>query len=257
MTESVWELLNDLEDYVRTGFRTRHPAAPAPAPEPVDPQFSRSAEIPSGNSPSFSSGADASGDPAPTISALADRIAGCRLCRLHESRSRTVPGTGVLDPLVCVVGEAPGIEEDRTGLPFVGPSGEYLDKWLKAIGLSRHRNVFITNSVKCRPPGNNPPQPDELQACRPYLFRQLELLSPSMVLILGETAAQSLSGKADASLAELRGSLHAVKGIPAVVTYHPSAVLRDQSLRTEVWKDLQLLRDELIQLRTDYTPGTR
>jgi uracil-DNA glycosylase family 4 len=155
-----------------------------------------------------------------------------------------VPGEGSLDPPVLFVGEGPGADEDRTGRPFVGAAGQYLDTWLNAIGLPRDK-CFIANCVKCRPPQNREPHPDEIGACLPYLERQIALLRPRVICCLGRIAAQTLLGTT-ASLGQLRGRVHDRRGIPVVVTYHPSAVLRDKAgLRKPVWEDLKLLKSLL------------
>jgi DNA polymerase len=157
-------------------------------------------------------------------------------------RTNGVPGMGVLDPLVMVIGEGPGAQEDRQGLPFVGPAGQYLDKWLAAIGLSRDRDVYIANIVKCRPPGNRDPQTAEIEACTPYLRRQIDILRPRTILALGRFAASWLTGRSD-GLGKMRGGTFDFKGVPVVVTYHPSGVLRNPEYRRPVWEDLKRLRE--------------
>jgi uracil-DNA glycosylase family 4 len=143
------------------------------------------------------------------------------------------------------VGEGPGAEEDRTGRPFVGAAGQYLDKWLKSIALDRSK-CYIANCVKCRPPQNREPHPEEIGACLPYLERQIAAVRPRLICCLGRIAAQTLLGTTS-SLGALRGKVHQRKGIPVVVTYHPSAVLRDQSLRKPVWEDLKVIQRLLQQ----------
>ncbi len=172
---------------------------------------------------------------------LARIIQECSRCRLAKERTRTVPGMGVMDPLVMVIGEGPGAEEDRQGLPFVGAAGQFLDKWLAAVGLSRERNAYIANMVKCRPPGNRDPQEDEVKACFPYLLKQVELVRPLAILAVGRIAAQSLLGTTQ-GIGSLRGTVHRWRGIPLVATYHPSAVLRDANLKRPVWEDLKRLK---------------
>jgi DNA polymerase len=141
---------------------------------------------------------------------------------------------------VLVVGEGPGAEEDATGRPFVGKAGQYLDRWLKAIDLDRGSNCFIANIVKCRPPGNRDPLPEESAACLPYLQEQIAILSPRAILVVGRIAAQVLTGHA-AGIGDLRARQHTFGDLPLVATYHPSAVLRDSSLRAPVWEDLKRL----------------
>lgn len=176
------------------------------------------------------------------MEALAAEIRSCRLCRLCEKRTQAVPGAGVPGPLVMVIGEAPGEEEDLRGEPFVGPAGKYLDKWLQAIGLSRERNVYIANIVKCRPPGNRDPSPEEADACMPYLLRQLSVVRPKSILAVGRVAAQNLQ-KTSEGIGRLRGRVGTWQGLPFLATFHPSAVLRDPQLRRPVWEDMQTLRD--------------
>jgi DNA polymerase len=141
---------------------------------------------------------------------------------------------------VLFVGEGPGEEEDRTGRPFVGAAGQYLDKWIPAIGLQRSQ-CFIANVVKCRPPRNREPHPEEIAACLPFLKRQIKVMGPRTICCLGRIAAQTLL-KTTASLGSLRGKVYSWNGIPLVVTYHPSAVLRETALRKPVWDDLRLLK---------------
>ena len=140
-----------------------------------------------------------------------------------------------------VVGEAPGANEDRTGLPFVGQAGKLLDLMLASVGLSRQDTVYIGNVLKCRPPGNRNPLPDEIDACAPILRRQIELVSPEVLLAVGSFAAQWLTGTQKA-LGKLRGSVYAYQGVPLVVTYHPAALLRNPGWSRATWDDLQLLR---------------
>ncbi len=180
------------------------------------------------------------------LAAVASEVASCVKCGLSAHRNVTVPGEGALNPPVLFVGEGPGAEEDRTGRPFVGAAGQYLDTWLGPIGLTRSQ-CFIANCVKCRPPQNREPHPDELGACLPFLERQIAAIRPKVICCLGRIAAQTLLGTAT-SLGALRGKVHQRQGIPVVVTYHPSAVLRDKAgLRKPVWEDLQLLQRLLTQ----------
>lgn len=182
---------------------------------------------------------------------LADLIEQCRRCGLCEGRKRAVPGQGVMNPLVMVIGEAPGAEEDASGEPFVGPAGKYLDSWLAAIQLYRGRDVFIGNVVKCRPPGNRDPLPEEREACMPYLLRQIEIVRPKAILSVGRISSQILTGVSE-GIGRIRSQSrgYTFQGIPLVPTYHPSAVLRTpQEYRRLVWDDLQRLRT-IINERT-------
>lgn len=172
---------------------------------------------------------------------LAREVAACKNCVLATTRRNTVFGQGVLTPLVLVVGEGPGAEEDAQGLPFVGPSGKLLDKMLASIDLSRQTNCYISNIVKCRPPNNREPSQDERASCMPYLRSQISLLKPRAILCAGRTAAQVLLGTAE-GINKLRGRTFEYKGIPLIATYHPSALLRDESLKRPAWEDLKRLR---------------
>lgn len=173
---------------------------------------------------------------------LEARVAGCRACGLCEGRTRTVFGAGARDAEWMIVGEAPGAEEDRRGEPFVGAAGKLLDRMLEAIGLARDR-VFIANTLKCRPPGNRDPRPEELAACRPYLERQIALLAPRLLLVVGRVAAQALLAS-EHPLGRLRGRVHELPGhgIPVVVTYHPAYLLRSPEQKRQAWRDLLLAR---------------
>jgi DNA polymerase len=172
---------------------------------------------------------------------VASEVSGCTRCRLSETRNNTVPGEGPPDPLVMCIGEGPGADEDRTGRPFVGRAGQYLDKWLTAVDLDRRTNTYIANIVKCRPPGNRDPLEDEADACLPYLRRQIALLGPSYILTLGRVASQILTGRTE-GIGSLRGGTYEFLGVPLIPTYHPSGVLRNPELRAPVWEDLKRLK---------------
>jgi len=184
-----------------------------------------------------------SNDPVPqagSLGAIAELVAACTKCRLCEGRRHTVPGEGAADARLVVVGEGPGRVEDETGRPFVGPAGELLTKILAAIDMPRER-VFICNVVKCRPPENRVPQYDEIAACVPYLFRQIELLKPAVILAMGGTAAQTLLNTKQ-SLGALRNQIHRLRGIPVIVTYHPAALLRNPNWKKPTWDDVRIAR---------------
>lgn len=174
--------------------------------------------------------------------ALIEEISVCRLCPLHETRTRTVPGVGDTAARLLVIGEAPGADEDRQGEPFVGRAGRLLNNMLRAIGLSREQ-VYITNILKCRPPRNRDPRPEESVACRDYLNRQVELLAPHLVLVLGRIAAQALL-QTDRPLGVLRGEVRHLpgSGLPVVVTYHPAYLLRSPEQKAKAWQDLKQVR---------------
>lgn len=179
-----------------------------------------------------------------SLAAIAAEVEKCRACRLCEKRNRAVPGQGPAQPLALVVGEGPGAEEDSKGLPFVGPAGQLLDRMLSSIGLDRGGNCFITNIVKCRPPQNRDPAPDEQAACMGYLRRQIALLRPKAILCVGRIAAQALLGASE-GVGRLRGSWREFEGLPLLVTYHPSALLRDDTYKRPAWEDLKLFRERL------------
>ncbi|MDY6030382.1 MAG: uracil-DNA glycosylase [Treponemataceae bacterium] len=179
-----------------------------------------------------------------TLSVLKSKVDTCTRCQLCKTRRNTVFGEGVENPTVLVVGEGPGANEDERGLPFVGEAGHLLDKMLSAINLSRTTNCFIANVVKCRPPQNRDPLPEESAACISYLEAQIHLLKPKMILCVGRVAAHNLFKCAD-PVNSMRGKLYEVQGIPAMMTYHPSALLRDSSLKRPAWEDLKLFKKEL------------
>jgi len=185
-------------------------------------------------------------DPEARVARLAEisaAVAACRLCRLCEGRGKTVFGSGNPAAELMFIGEGPGAEEDRQGLPFVGRAGELLTKIIQAIGRTRDE-VYIANIVKCRPPGNRDPQPDEVAACRPYLEEQIALVAPKAIVALGRIAAQTLLGT-DAPIGRLRGRWFTVRGVPTMVTYHPAALLRNPALKRPTWEDMQQVRDRL------------
>ncbi len=165
----------------------------------------------------------------------------CTRCRLAEGRTQVVFSDGNPNGRLMVVGEAPGQREDETGFPFVGPAGQLLDLLLATVGLSRRESVYICNVLKCRPPGNRNPLPDEIELCSPYLRRQIDLVRPEVLLAVGTFSAQLLTGR-PLALGKLRGSVYSYAGTPLVVTYHPAALLRNQSWTRATWDDLQLLR---------------
>ena len=176
-------------------------------------------------------------------SQLEATVAACRACGLCESRRHTVFGTGSTAADWMVVGEAPGENEDRQGLPFVGPAGELLDNMLRAVGRSRTgsgaQGAFIANVLKCRPPSNRNPQPAEVAQCAPYLARQVALLQPKIILAMGRFAVQSLL-QTDEPIGKLRGRVHGYQGVPVIVTYHPAYLLRTPTDKAKAWADLCL-----------------
>jgi len=168
---------------------------------------------------------------------IARSIARCRRCRLHESRTRTVPGQGAVHPELVFIGEGPGAEEDRRGEAFVGAAGQLLTRMIEAMGFTR-QEVWIGNIVKCRPPGNRAPYPDEMEACLPFLRRQLEVLQPRVIVCLGATAVKGLLGLSR-GITELRGRWQEFEGIPVMPTFHPAYLLRNPDQKKPVWEDLK------------------
>ena len=174
---------------------------------------------------------------------LRECVATCTRCELHQSRTQTVFGVGNPDASWLFIGEAPGAEEDRRGEPFVGRAGKLLDEMLRAVGQSRE-TVFIANVLKCRPPNNRDPKPDEAAACRSYLDRQIELIRPDIIIAVGRIAAHNLLGT-DTPVGRLRGKRHMLGDVPLVVTYHPAYLLRSPTQKRKVWDDLCLARNVL------------
>ena len=179
----------------------------------------------------------------PVLGEVREVALGCPRCGLARTRTHVVFGEGREDADVMVVGEAPGQEEDRTGRPFVGRAGKLLDLVLLSSGWTRN-DVYICNVLKCRPPQNRNPQPDEVSACSPYLLRQIELVRPRVILAFGAFAAQTLL-ETDISIGKLRGKAHQYRGIPLIPTYHPAACLRHPAWTRSMWEDLQRARDVL------------
>jgi DNA polymerase len=178
-------------------------------------------------------------------------VAGCTKCDLAETRTNTVFGDGSSSAKLVFVGEAPGRDEDKQGLPFVGRAGKLLDKMIEAIGFTRGE-VYIANILKCRPPGNRDPKEDEVAACEDYLARQIELLDPVLICALGRVAGQNLLGTR-APLKALRDGIHHYNGIRVVVTYHPAALLRNPHWKKPAWEDLQMLK----ALYDEFTTGRK
>jgi len=178
-----------------------------------------------------------------TLDDVVKLVASCTRCPLHATRTNAVPGEGPADARLVVVGEGPGANEDELGRPFVGRAGKLLDDILAAIGCPRE-TVYIANVVKSRPPNNRKPQGDEIEACLPFLYRQLEIIRPRVILAMGATAAESLLA-ARGSLASLRNKVHVFRGIPLIVTYHPAALLRNPHWKRPTWDDVRIARQLL------------
>ena len=182
-------------------------------------------------------------DRAAALQLIRDEIGDCTRCALHEGRNKLVFGDGSPSARLMFVGEGPGADEDAQGLPFVGKAGQLLNNMITAMGL-RREDVYIANVVKCRPPGNRVPEPEEGATCTPFLFRQIDVIRPEVLVALGATAATWLLG-ARQPLAGLRGRVHAVRGTKLIVTYHPAYLLRDPRQKKEAWADLQISMKEL------------
>lgn len=186
------------------------------------------------------------------LNALRSEVAGCPKCRLCQSRTQTVFGVGTPDARWMFIGEAPGAEEDARGDPFVGQAGRLLDAMLASIGLDRMRDVYIANVIKCRPPGNRNPQPDEVASCEPYLREQIALVQPTLLVLLGRFAAQTLL-RTQVPVGSLRGRVHhyqnGAQSVPAVVTFHPAYLLRNPVDKAKAWRDLCLARAQFSTLQ--------
>lgn len=183
------------------------------------------------------------------LTILQQQVAGCTACaELAATRTQTVFGVGDPQARLCFMGEAPGADEDRTGEPFVGPAGQLLTKMIEACTLSR-TEVYILNTLKCRPPGNRNPKPEESDNCRGFLTRQLELIDPEYIVCLGAVAAQNFLGTTT-PIGRLRGTIHQHAGRKVICTYHPAYLLRNPSAKKPAWDDLQLLMAELGLKRT-------
>lgn len=179
---------------------------------------------------------------------LKQTIRTCTACSLHKTRTQGVVGVGDEKAEWLIIGEAPGADEDVQGEPFVGQAGKLLDAMLAAIDLKRGENVYIANVLKSRPPGNRNPAPEEVEACMPYLERQIQLIQPKLILALGRFAVQSLL-HTDEAIGKLRGRVHQYQGIPLVVSYHPAYLLRNLPDKSKAWEDLCLARETMASLK--------
>ena len=175
-----------------------------------------------------------------TLEALSKIVSVCTKCRLHQGRRNTVFGEGNPKAALMFVGEAPGRDEDIQGRPFVGLAGQLLTKIIESIGLKR-QDVYIANILKCRPPENRPPEPDEVQMCQPYLFAQIEEIGPKILCVLGRSAATVLVRK-EGSISALRGQFTDFQGIPVMTTFHPAYLLRNPSAKRLVWEDMKKIK---------------
>jgi len=174
---------------------------------------------------------------------LAKQIRACTKCELHRSRKNAVPGEGPAHAEIMFIGEGPGAREDEQGRPFVGASGKFLDQLLEQAGVTR-ADVWITNVVKCRPPGNRAPMPDEAATCKPFLEREIAIVQPAVIVVLGNTAMKNLLDTRE-GITRMRGRFLDYKGIKVMPTFHPAYLLRDPSKKRETWEDLKKVRDYL------------
>lgn len=183
-----------------------------------------------------------------TLEEIASKIARCTRCSLARTRNNVVPGMGVENPDVLVIGEGPGYDEDKQGLPFVGKAGILLDKMLAAIGLDRKTNCYIANIVKCRPPQNRDPFPQEQDACFSFLEAQINILKPKMILCMGKISSNKMLNQ-ESPIGTLRGQIFEYNNIPLMVTYHPSALLRNEQLKRPAWDDLKMFKAKLDEIK--------
>ncbi len=236
-------LLGDAAAPAAVAATEHRPAAPAKpaAAAPAAPAAAVAAPAPAPVSAAAPDSPAALAAAAPDLAAIAEAVAGCRACALAATRTKAVPGEGNGDaPEVMFVGEAPGADEDLQGRPFVGRAGQLLDKMIAAMGF-RRGEVFIANILKCRPPGNRTPTPDEMSVCIPFLKRQIALVRPKTIVALGATAWKGLSGDPGASISRVRGLWQAFEGIPVMPTFHPAYLLRCPSAKRTAWDDLKLV----------------
>jgi len=224
----------DIESGIGTDIEPRKAAVAPPAPPALSALSAEPARAPDDAREAAIAAMD--------WSALGTAVAGCTACGLCGTRTNTVFGVGDPQAEWMLVGEAPGENEDLQGEPFVGQAGKLLDNMLGALGLARGRNVFIANVLKCRPPGNRNPEPGEVAQCEPYLRRQIALVKPKVIVVLGRFAAQSLL-RSTTPIGKLRGAVHSYEGIPVVVTYHPAYLLRTLTDKARAWEDLCLARE--------------
>lgn len=230
LIQKFWNLVNVAEDYVSTGFKAVHPELRETPGEQIK---AGEKDIPRDKQ----------------LELLEQKIINCKKCYLHYNRAKAVPGEGILDADVFIAGTGPDEEEDAAGRPFAGKAGNYLHKWLAAIQLSREKNCYTCNIVRCRPPQNRDPRIEESRACFSYIDEQIAIVKPKVILCLGRIPGQILTGKLTTSAAKLRCQPFSYKGIPLIVTYHPAFVLQDQTLRKPVWDDLKRLKT-ILEKRT-------
>jgi uracil-DNA glycosylase len=221
---------------------TEEPILPKAAPEATAvPNIDSKPVLPVATGPSLFEGAGKI--PGETLLIVREDLGECTRCKLHKTRNKIVFGDGSAKAQLVFVGEGPGADEDAQGLPFVGRAGKLLTQMIEAMGLQRS-DVYICNVVKCRPPGNRQPEPDEVEKCSPFLFRQLDVLQPKVIVCLGATAAQTLL-QTNRGISHFRGQWMDFRGYKMLATYHPAYLLRNPAAKGDVWKDLQKVMGEL------------
>ncbi len=225
-----------LQAHARTAPAATPLRKPAPAPVRSSPPPARPAPVPATRAPE--------GPEAEAWSAIGKEIAACKACRLHEKRTHVVPGQGHPRPDIMFVGEGPGADEDEQGLAFVGRAGQLLTQIIQAMGYTRDQ-VFIGNVVKCRPPDNRTPAPDEMAACLPFLQRQIKLLKPKVIVALGGTAVKGLFNDDKIAITKQRGTWMTYEGIDVMPTFHPAFLLRNPPAKREVWEDMKAVLAKL------------
>ena len=248
--------LNLTSDYLRGGYaRSREEYAIEDETPHSSLPLAYTLEESAEESEGYNEGDPNSEDSKYSLDNIAAQINACQACGLAATRTKAVPGEGAARPLVMVIGEGPGEDEDSSGRPFVGKACQLLDRMLASIALFRDKNCFIANIVKCRPPGNRDPAPDEIEFCFPHLERQILQLRPNLILCVGRVASRSLL-KTGQGINALRGSFVELKigdaVIPVLPTFHPSALLRDESNKRPAWEDLKLLRSRLASINEEY-----
>jgi uracil-DNA glycosylase family 4 len=221
---------------------TEEPILPKAAPKATAvPNIDSKPVLPVATGPSLFEGAGKI--PGETLLKVREDLGECTRCKLHKTRDKIVFGDGSAKAQLVFVGEGPGADEDAQGLPFVGRAGKLLTQMIEAMGLQRS-DVYICNVVKCRPPGNRQPEPDEVEKCSPFLFRQLDVLQPKVIVCLGATAAQTLL-QTNRGISHFRGQWMDFRGYKMLATYHPAYLLRNPAAKGDVWKDLQKVMAEL------------
>lgn len=247
--KKYWEILRSAESYLQGGWpvdtfdppQKLYPPGTRNAARGFDELRSQLGENVRNREQTQGSRPDEQSPAFDTLDQISVEVRACQKCRLAGNRINAVPGDGAPNPKLMIIGEAPGAQEDASGHAFVGRAGQYLDKWLQAINLDRSRDVFIGNIIKCRPPDNRDPLPDETAACMPYLHRQLDIIQPRAILTLGRISTHILTGTSD-GIGKLHGRIYHFRDIPLIPTYHPSAVLRNPVYRKPVWDDLRKLQ---------------